>query len=82
VERAVGYAQNNTLKGRIFTSLSEQNLHLLDWEKNIADTRIHGTTRRQVKASFEREKPHLQALPQELFPCFEEASAKSMRTGM
>lgn len=76
VERAVGYAQNNALKGRVFRSLSEENLYLLDWEKNVADTRIHGTTRRQVRAAFEEEKPHLQKLPQELFPCFEEGVRK------
>jgi hypothetical protein len=26
------YAQDNALKGRTFTSLADQNRHLLDWE--------------------------------------------------
>ncbi len=73
VERLVGYAQDNALKGRSFKSLAGQNEHLAQWEKNIADTRIHGTTREQVRAAFERERPFLQALPADLFPCFKES---------
>ncbi len=53
VEAGVKYAQNNALKGRIFASLTAQNLFLADWENNMADTRIHGTTRQQVGRFFE-----------------------------
>jgi transposase len=77
VERGVDYVQENALKGRTFSSLEEQNAYLQDWERNVADTRIHGTTRVQVREAFEAEKPALQALPPTLFPCFEEAK----RTG-
>jgi hypothetical protein len=49
VERGVDYVQENALKGRTFTSLADQNRHLLDWETHVADTRIHGTTREQVR---------------------------------
>lgn len=73
VERLVGYAQDNALKGRNFKSLAGQNEHLAQWERNIADTRIHGTTREQVRTAFERERPFLQALPADLFPCFKES---------
>lgn len=52
VERGVGYAQSNALKARKFTSLTEQNAFLADWEATIADTRIHGTTRKQVGPFF------------------------------
>ena len=44
--------RNNALKGRSFTSLAEQNLFLSDWERTVADTRIHGTTRQQVIKVF------------------------------
>jgi transposase len=44
VENSVGYAHDNTLKGRIFLSLEEQNRFLREWELTVADTRIHGTT--------------------------------------
>jgi hypothetical protein len=56
VEAGVKYVQNNALKGRSFPSLAEQNLFLADWERRVADTRIHGTVRQQVRALFEVER--------------------------
>jgi hypothetical protein len=58
----------NTLQGRRFKSLAEENLFLKQWESQVADKRIHGTTRKQVAACFEEERPHLQPLPDSLFP--------------
>ena len=52
IERGIGYVKDNALKGRRFSSLQEQNEHLLNWEMRIADTRIHGTTRKQVGKLF------------------------------
>lgn len=74
IEAGVKYVQNNALKGRWFESLSAQNLFLADWEAHTADTRIHGTTKKQVARLFlEVEKPVLLPLPASLFPVFEEA---------
>ena len=81
VERQVGYAQDNALKGRSFKSLAEQNAHLRDWEIHVADKRIHGTMRRQVQQMFNEEKPHLAALPPDLFPAFQEGRRKVHRDG-
>ena len=82
VEAGVKYAQNNAVKGRSFESLAAQNTHLSDWEKNVADTRIHGTTRQQVGQFFEAvERPALQPLPAGLFPVFEEALRSVHRDG-
>jgi transposase len=82
VESGVKYAQNNAVKGRTFESLTAQNRHLSDWEKNVADTRIHGTIRRQVGKLFEEvERPALQPLPAGLFPVFEEALRSVHRDG-
>jgi transposase len=82
VEAGVKYAQNNAVKGRSFESLAAQNLFLSDWERNVADTRIHGTTRQQVGKLFaEVERPALQSLPQGLFPVFEEALRSVHRDG-
>lgn len=73
VENGVGYVKNNGLKGRAFLSLEMLNRHLREWELNIADGRIHGTTRRQVRMQFTSiEQPALQPLPPDLFPCFSE----------
>jgi transposase len=82
VERGVGYAQSNALKGRTFTSLAEQNAFLARWEESVADTRIHGTTRRQVGPFFaEVEKAALLPLPEERFPFFHEAQRIVNRDG-
>ena len=82
IERQVGYAQSNALKGRSFGSLAEQNQFLAQWEATVADTRIHGTTRKQVGKLFEDlEKPALQPLPPGRFPCFQEAQRMVNRDG-
>ena len=72
VERGVDHVQR-ALRGRCFTSLAEENAFLAEWERTVADNRIHGTTRRHVGQHFwEVEKPALQALPANLFPSFTE----------
>jgi hypothetical protein len=82
VENGVNYVQENALKARTFGSLAEQNIHLGNWERNIADKRIHGTIRQQVAAVFERgERSMLRPLPQDLFPSFVEARRKVHRDG-
>src|SRR5262249_34117450 len=64
VEKGVDYVQDNALKGRRFPSLEQENVFLLDWELTVADTRIHGTTRRQVGTYFaEVERAALVPLP-------------------
>jgi transposase len=73
IERGIGYVKSNALKGRRFASLGAQNVFLAEWEKKVADTRIHGTTRQQIGACFEAERPYLQPLPAGLFPCYQEA---------
>jgi transposase len=67
VERSVGHAKRTPLKGQRFESLAEGQTYLDRWERTWADTRIHGTTKRQVAAMFAEELPHLQALPLEPF---------------
>jgi len=62
VERAVGHAQDTPLKGQRFESLEDAQSHLDRWSERWADTRIHGTTKRQVAAMFAEEKPTLGAL--------------------
>ena len=82
VEAGVKFAQNNAVKGRSFESLAAQNLFLAEWEQNVADTRIHGTTRQQVGKLFETvERPALRPLPAGLFPVFEEARRTVHRDG-
>ena len=67
VEAGVAHAQKTPLKGVRFESLEEAQAHLDRWETRWADTRIHGTTKRQVAAMFAEEKPSLLPLPVEPF---------------
>jgi hypothetical protein len=63
IESEIGYTQKTALKGRRFETIEEQNAHLDHWDERWAMTRIHGTTKRQVRAMFEEEQPFLQQLP-------------------
>jgi transposase len=67
VEASVGHTQRTPLKGRRFETVETGQGHLDHWEERWADTRIHGTTKRQVAAMFAEERPHLQPLPLEPF---------------
>ena len=82
IEAGIKYVQANGLAGKQFVSLGAQNVHLAHWEETVADTRIHGTTRQQVRAHFLTvEKPKLLPLPASLFPVFSEAPRKIHRDG-
>ncbi len=67
VESGVGHAKKTPLKGMRFESLPEAQAYLDHWEERWADTRIHGTTKRQVAAMFAEERPALLPLPVEPF---------------
>src|SRR5579862_1022800 len=67
VEAGVAHAQKTPLKGLRFESLEQAQAYLDRWEMHWADTRIHGTTKRQVAAMFAEEKPALHPLPLEPF---------------
>ena len=73
VENAIQHTQDTALRGRRFETLEEQNEFLMHWEEKWAALRIHGSTKRQVEAMFQEEKPHLRALPVEPFRYFSEA---------
>lgn len=82
IERGIGYVKNNGLKARTFASLAEQNHFLHQWERTVADTRIHGTIRQQVGPYFEgQEKSALLPLPIARFPCFQEGRRTVSRDG-
>jgi transposase len=82
VERGVDYVQENALRGRTFASLEDQNRFLRDWELTVADTRVHGTTRRHVGQHFvEVERAALLPLPSDPFPSFREARRTVHRDG-
>jgi transposase len=82
VERGVDYVQENALRGRTFPSLEKENEFLGEWERTVADTRVHGTTRRHVGNHFSAvERAALLPLPAEPFPSFHEGRRTVHRDG-
>jgi transposase len=73
VESGVAHAQKK-LRGLRFEELEAAQAYLDHWETRWADTRIHGTTKRQVAAMFAEEKPALLALPSAPFSYYEYAT--------
>jgi transposase len=67
VEAGIGHTQKTPLKGLRFETLEAAQAYLDRWEDRWADTRIHGTTKRQVAAMFAEERPTLRPLPVEPF---------------
>jgi hypothetical protein len=67
VESGIGHTQKTPLRGMRFDTIAAAQAYLDTWEARWADTRIHGTTKRQVSAMFAEEQPHLQPLPLEPF---------------
>jgi transposase len=67
VESGIGHTQKTPLHGQRFETLDQAQAYLDHWDAHWADTRIHGTTKRQVAAMFAEERPTLQALPLEPF---------------
>jgi transposase len=67
VESGIGHTQKTPLQGMRFETIEEGQRYLDHWDARWADTRIHGTTKRQVAAMFAEEQPALQPLPLEPF---------------
>lgn len=67
VEAGIGHTQRTPLRGLRFETLDQAQAYLDRWEAHWADTRIHGTTKRQVAVMFAEEAPALQPLPVEPF---------------
>lgn len=69
IERGVGYVKHNALAGRSFVSFADLGRHLATWQLEVADQRIHGTTRERPAVRFERdERVALRPLPTRPFP--------------
>lgn len=66
VERPFNYVREGFWRGYAFNDLLTANKDLAAW-LSVKRERIHGTTREQVSARFERERPHLQPLPGHAF---------------
>lgn len=69
IERGVGYVKHNALAGRSFDTFADLERHLATWRLEVADQRIHGTTRERPADRFERdERVALRPLPTRPLP--------------
>jgi hypothetical protein len=57
-ERGVGYVKTNAIAGRRFESWAAFKAHLAEWEREIANVRIHGTTGEAPIARFLCDEEH------------------------
>jgi transposase len=55
-ERGVGYVKHNAIAGRSFASWGALEAHLAWWMREVADTRVHGTSGEAPIARFAREE--------------------------
>jgi hypothetical protein len=67
VERDIGYAKGNWLRGRAFDGFAHARADLAAWRDEIANVRLHGTTRRRPVDLLEEERLHLHPLPGDAF---------------
>ena len=56
IERGVGYVKHNALAGRPFAAFEVMQRHLARWMVEVADERIHGTTKEKPSVRFERDE--------------------------
>jgi len=59
VESGVKYVKRNFLPGRAFVDFLDFSEQLLQWNHEIADVRLHGTTHERPIDRFAAEQPHL-----------------------
>jgi hypothetical protein len=65
IERPMDFLRESWWRGYSFSSLPAANRDLLKWLFQ-KEQRVHGTTRERIDVRFDREKPHLIALPPQL----------------
>ena len=72
-ERIFWYLERDFLRGTTFDSLEDLNDKVRLWLDNVANCRVHGTTRRVPDEVWQEERPFLIALPDSPYPaCNEE----------
>ncbi len=69
VERSIGYIRRNFFEGRTFRNLADLQFQSDRWRDQVANIRIHGTTRERPIDRFEKEKSFLRPLPVRPFDC-------------
>lgn len=61
-ESGVGYVKHNAVAGHQFDTWAALEAHLVRWQREVSDTRIHGTTGEAPLARFALEREHLRPI--------------------
>ena len=77
VESGVGYVKKNFLAGRTFVDLADLKAQLHAWMRNVANMRLHGTTKKVPHDVFvTTEKQYLRSLPENPYTFYVRLSRK------
>jgi transposase len=82
VERPFRYIREDFFLGRSFRNLEDLNTQFRQWLDQVADVRVHATTRRVVAEHFAEERPKLQPLPAGPFQAVLRLERRISRDGM
>jgi hypothetical protein len=82
VERPYRYIREDFFLGRSFRNLEDLNQQLQQWLDQVANVRIHATTKRVVAEHFAEERPRLQQLPAGPFQAVLRLERRITRDGM
>ena len=63
VERPFRYIRQDFFLARTFRNMDDLNAQFESWRTDVANPRVHATTRRMVDDAFAEERPFLQSLP-------------------
>jgi transposase len=82
VERPFRYIREDFFLGRSFQDLDDLNAQLGAWLDEVANVRVHGTTKRIVAEAFAAEKPTLTPLPAMPYSAVLKLERRVSRDGM
>jgi transposase len=82
VERPFRYIREDFFLGRSFRNLEDLNTQFREWLDQVANVRVHATTRRVVSEHFAEERPKLQPLPTGPFQAVLRLERRISRDGM
>lgn len=82
VERPYRYIREDFFLGRRFRNLDDLNAQFRQWLDEVANVRVHATTRRVVAEHFAEEHPKLQSLPAGPFLAVLRLDRRITRDGM
>ena len=73
VEKFLGYTETDFIRGSSFDNLEDLNRRARTWCNEVANRRVHGTTRLVPDELFKSERDFLIRLPEQRYPVYEES---------